>query len=259
MSLLWIDSHFHPQWLLQAEDGKDTQADFESSIAQISQGLMVSVGLGDRLLLEALAQKHTHLQWSLGVHPCYTEGIDPEELRSQLLLNPSYHALGETGLDCYHSKEPKLLAQQHVCFEVHMECARALRKPLIIHTRDAGDATLAVLSRYPGVRGVIHCFTESMDFARAVFDLGWMISLSGILTFPKAQFLRDIASYAPLDRLLIETDAPYLAPSPYRGKANQPHYVQYVGKMLSELKGLSIEDCQRQIASNYQAFLEINQ
>ncbi len=254
----WIDSHFHPQWLLKTEDGQDTSLAFETSIGQLERGLMVSVQLHDRLLLEALAQKHKHLQWSLGVHPCYVENQNIDTLIEQLLRNPHYHALGETGLDRYHSDDSILMRQQQACFEVHMECARALQKPLIVHTRNAGEETLAVLSRYPGVRGVIHCFTESLEFAKAVFDLGWMISLSGILTFPKAQYLRDIVTYAPLDRLLIETDAPYLAPKPFRGKTNQPHYVQYVGQQISQLKGLPLDFCQRTISQNYESFLHIN-
>ncbi len=255
----WIDSHFHPQWLLQSEDGLDQTESFTKSIAQIERGLMVAIGLGDRALLSGLAQKHSHLQWSLGVHPCYVENHDPQQLMQELLLDPTFDAIGETGLDSYHSSDPKLLVQQHECFEVHMEAARALKKPLIIHTRNAGLETLAVLSRYCGVRGVIHCFTESLEFAKVVLDLGWMISLSGILTFPKAQFLRDIATYVPLDRILIETDAPYLSPTPFRGKPNQPHYVQYVGEQLSLLKGIAPQECRQIIAINYCNFLSINQ
>jgi len=255
---LWIDSHFHPQLLIKAADGGDDTAALEASIAKIAQGLMVSVTLQDRPILEALSLKHSHLQWSLGLHPCYVENKEIVDLTQAMSETPSFAAIGETGLDRFHSQDAQHLAQQHLFFEHHMEWARQLQKPVIIHTRDAGKETRAVLSHYSGVRGVIHCFTESLEFARHVLDLGWMISFSGILTFPSAHDLRQIARYVPIESILIETDSPYLAPHPFRGKRNQPAYVQYVGEQLSQIKSLDIAACQEHMLNNYRRFLTLN-
>jgi TatD DNase family protein len=253
---LWLDSHCHPQYLMKIEDDKEDSTEFEASISQLTHALMVSVQLDDRVLLQSLAQQYPWTQWSLGIHPCYLKNACLDQFIQTCKEYHSFDAIGETGLDFFHSKEEITL--QHNFFEAHLECARLLKKPVIIHTREAGLATLSVLKRYPGVRGVIHCFTESLEFAKQVLDLGWMISFSGILTFPKAQFLRDIAAYVPIDSILIETDAPYLAPIPFRGKPNQPHWVEHVGVKLAEIKSISIPECQNVLLKNYKNFLEIN-
>lgn len=255
----WIDSHFHPQYYVADAGHTASNADcFKQSLQQIEKGLMVSIRSHDKNLLKTLALQHDHLQWSLGIHPCHAHEEAKESFITLCTDDPSFDALGETGLDYYHEFSPQLAQLQKDFFHAHLELAKLLKKPLIVHTRQASEDTLATLRQFKGVRGVIHCFTESLDFAKKVVDLGWMVSFSGILTFPKATELHDVARYLPWDALMIETDAPYLTPVPFRGKTNYPHFVSYVGQYLSELKNTPVEKAQELLRHNYSHFLSIN-
>ncbi|HZF78741.1 MAG TPA: TatD family hydrolase, partial [Rubrivivax sp.] len=184
--------------------------------------------------------------------------LDDLIARAQL---PRVVGIGETGLDYYRldGRSVADMAWQRQRFAVHIQAARATGLPLVVHTRSASDDTLAVLKAegQGGVRGVFHCFTETMAVARAALDLGFHISFSGILSFRNAADLREVAAMVPLDRCLIETDSPYLAPAPFRGKTNQPAYVAHVAARLAEVKGLPVETIASATSANFEALFAV--
>ncbi len=203
--------------------------------------LCVSVNLEGLPLLLQVAQEHDEVYASVGVHPAEHAGEDPETARLVALAdNPRVVAIGETGLDYYHPAVDA--AQQQERFRRHIRAARECGKPLIVHTREAAADTLRILREENAqeVGGVMHCFTENWDTADAALDLGFYISFSGILTFRNADALRGVAERVPLERLLIETDSPYLAPVPFRGKTNEPAFVREVAGRLAALRALSL-------------------
>ncbi len=232
--------------------------------AQVSRALCIACTMEDFPQVHALALQHPHLWATVGVHPD-TEGLhEPTqaELEAAAAL-PRVVGIGETGLDYYGMQERKGgrsiadLEWQRQRFRTHIRAARAVGKPLVIHTRAAAQDTLAIL-REEGedgssgsAGGVFHCFTESLAVAKAALDLGFFISFSGIVTFKNAQDLRDVAAYVPLERLLIETDSPYLAPVPYRGKLNSPAYVPYVAECLAQLRGMPVPEMAQLTSSNF--------
>ncbi|CAG0906974.1 unnamed protein product, partial [Darwinula stevensoni] len=171
-------------------------------------------------------------------------------------------AIGETGLDYYRldGRTIEQMAWQRDRFRTHIASAKRVGKPLIIHTRAAHEDTLAIMRQEDAAQagGIMHCFTESMDVAKAALDLGFYISFSGIITFKSAQDLREVVKMVPLDRILIETDAPYLAPMPYRGKTNEPAYVHYVGKLVADLKGLTPLTMAQKVPHNIVSKVELN-
>lgn len=197
---------------------------------------------------------------SAGVHPDNEGVTEPtvDDLLSRGAL-PKVVAIGETGLDYFRLGERSIadMEWQRNRFRVHIQAARQLQKPLVIHTRSASDDTLAILKEqgedgsFGSAGGVFHCFTESKAVARAALDLGFYISFSGILTFKTAQELRDVAALVPLDRILIETDSPYLAPVPFRGKTNNPSYVPLVAQQLASLRGCDIEAIATATSENF--------
>jgi TatD DNase family protein len=203
-----------------------------------------------------LALRFPNFWASAGVHPD-NEGVREPTLTDLLerAALPRVVAIGETGLDYYRLGDRSVsdMAWQRERFRVHIRAAIACAKPLVIHTRSASADTLAILREEGGeaAGGVFHCFTETAAVARAALDLGFYISFSGIITFKNAQALRDVAAFVPLDRLLIETDSPYLAPVPFRGKTNQPAYVAYVAKQVAVLRGLSDAEVARATSDNF--------
>ena len=223
--------------------------------AQVTRALCIACTMEDFPQVHALALEHPHLWATVGVHPD-TEGLhEPsvDELLAAAAL-PRVVGIGETGLDYYGMQERKGgrsiadLEWQRERFRTHIRAARACSKPLVVHTRSAADDTLAIL-REEGedgssgqAGGVFHCFTESAEVARAALDLGYYISFSGIITFKSAQALRDVVALVPLERLLIETDSPYLAPVPYRGKTNNPSYVPWVAQQVASVRGMAVQD-----------------
>ena len=228
--------------------------------AQVDRALVICTTLEEFDAVHALALQYDNFWASAGVHPD-TEGLREPRYEDLLDLGsrPRVVAIGETGLDYYRLNGRSLedMAWQRERFRTHIRAARALDKPLVIHTRSASDDTLAILKEEgagPGEppRGVFHCFTETAEVARAALDLGFHISFSGILTFRNAQDLREVARWVPMDRLLIETDSPYLAPVPFRGKVNQPAYVPHVAAQLAELKGCSAEEIGRVTSENFE-------
>jgi len=239
---MYVDSHCHLTFEGLHERIDDVRA--AMAAADVDRALVICTTLEEFETVRALALRFTNFWASVGVHPD-NEGVrEPSvaELVERASL-PRVVAIGETGLDYYRLGDRSVadMAWQRQRFRVHIRAARACAKPLIIHTRSASADTLAILREEGGetAGGVFHCFTETAEMARAALDLGFYISFSGILTFRNAQDLRDVATFVPLDRLLIETDSPYLAPAPYRGRTNQPAYVPFVAKQLAELKQCS--------------------
>lgn len=252
---MYVDSHCHLSFPELTARLDDIRADMAA--ADVDRALCISTTLEEFDEVHGLATRFDNFWASVGVHP------DNEDVREpsvddliMLAAKPRVVAIGETGLD-YHRLNGRTIADmewQRERFRVHIRAGRITRKPLVIHTRSASEDTLAVLRDEGGGEstGVFHCFTESMDVARAALDLGFMISFSGILTFKTAADLREVARYVPLDRCLIETDSPYLAPVPYRGKTNSPAYVPYVAKQIAELKGIGVERVAEQTSSNFE-------
>jgi TatD DNase family protein len=219
--------------------------------AQVGRALCICTTMEEFGQVHQLALDYENFWASAGVHPD-NEGVAEPSVDDLLRLGslPKVVAIGETGLDYYRLGERTVtqMQWQRDRFRVHIQAAQSLKKPLVIHTRSASEDTLAMLreegedGRAGSAGGVFHCFTETADVARAALDLGFYISFSGILTFKTAQDLRDIAKWVPLDRMLIETDSPYLAPVPHRGKTNNPSYVPFVAQQIAALRDISVED-----------------
>ena len=202
--------------------------------------------------MRALVDPFPQVSVSVGVHPTDGQGQLPElDLLTQLGQDDRVVAIGETGLDYYYGAEHK--DYQQTLFRLHVQTARAVEKPLIVHTRDARADTIAILHEEgaDAVGGVMHCFTEDWDTARQAIDLGFYISFSGIVTFRNAESLREVARRVPADRLLVETDSPYLAPTPKRGKTNQPAYVRYVAECVAQVRDVDFEELARTTTENY--------
>lgn len=259
---MFTDSHCHlnfPELKSQLPAIRQAMAD-----AQVTRALCICTTLEEFEDVHGLAMAHDNFWSTVGVHPD-NEGIAEPSVQDLLdrAALPRVVAIGETGLDYYGMEDRKGgrsiadLEWQRDRFRNHIRAARTCEKPLVIHTRSASDDTLAILREEgedgPGNRagGVFHCFTESMQVARAALDLGYYISFSGIVTFKSAQELRDVVAYVPLERTLIETDSPYLAPVPYRGKTNNPSYVPFVARQVAQTKGLSVEEVAAATSRNF--------
>lgn len=245
-----VDSHCHLDF---PELAGRLDAIFELMRAnQVERALCVSVTLEDFPRVRQLAQDHPHVFASVGVHPDY-EGVAPVTVRELVTLaaHPKVVAIGETGLDYYRLKGD--LEWQRERFRTHIRAARECAKPLIIHTRDAAADTLRIMREEGAARarGVMHCFTESWEVAAAAIDMGFFISFSGIVTFKNAKELKQVARRVPLENMLVETDAPYLAPVPHRGKINEPGYVRHVAAEIARLKGLSLDQVAKATTYNY--------
>lgn len=255
---MFTDSHCH----LNFPDFKGQMPEVLAAMreAQVTRALCICTTLEEFEDVHALAQQHAHLWATVGVHPD-NEGVREPKLDDLLTRAalPRVVGIGETGLDYYrlNGRSVADMAWQRQRYRVHIQAARQTGLPLVIHTRSSSDDTLAILREEGGVgradaaRGVFHCFTETAEVARAALDLGFYISFSGIITFKSAADLRAVVGFVPMDRLLIETDSPYLAPVPYRGKTNSPAYVPWVAKQVAELKGLSVEDVAEATTANF--------
>lgn len=248
-----IDSHCHLDRLDLAAHGGSLDAALDAArAAGVGHFLCIGVSANNAATVKSLAERYDDVDCSVGVHPLDLEpGAEPalDWLLGEL-AHPKVVAIGETGLD-YHY-EPESAVLQQASFRLHLEAARITGKPVIVHTREARADTLALLreAALPQA-GVLHCFTEDWEMAKAALDIGFYISLSGIVTFRNAEALRDVARQVPADRLLVETDSPYLAPVPHRGKPNLPQYVREVAEYLAVLRGVSYEALAEQTSSNF--------
>ncbi len=225
----------------------------------VAKALCVSVTLEDFPKVLALAERHEQLYASVGVHPDYPDLREPSVAELvELAQHPKVIAIGETGLDYYRLTGD--LEWQRERFRVHIRAARKAAKPLIIHTRSAAADTLRLMQEEGAgeAGGVMHCFTESWEVARGALDMGFYISFSGIVTFKNARDLKEVARQVPLERLLVETDSPYLAPVPYRGKTNQPGWVRHVAEEIARLQGREFSEVAAGTTSNFFKLFNIN-
>lgn len=245
-----IDSHCH----LDFPEFSENLPLFLQNMAQnqVSHALCISVTLEDFPKVLKLAECHSNLYATVGVHPDYEDITEPTiEQLTRLAQHKQVVGIGETGLDYYRLQGD--LEWQRQRFRTHIRAALRSKKPLVIHTRSAAEDTLRIMQEEQAhtVGGVLHCFTESEAVAQAALDMGFYISFSGILTFKNATELKLIAQKIPLERILIETDSPYLAPVPYRGKMNQPAYVKYVAEYIAQLRDISLEQVAQATTENF--------
>jgi TatD DNase family protein len=260
---MFTDSHCH----LNFPDFKDQMPAVLAAMrdAQVTRALCICTTLEEFDDVHALALGHENLWATVGVHPD-NEGVQEPSLDDLLARAalPRVVGIGETGLDYYrlNGRSVAEMAWQRERYRCHIRAARQTGLPLVIHTRSASDDTLAILREEGGIgsataaRGVFHCFTESAEVARAALDLGFYISFSGILTFKSAADLREVAAFVPLDRMLIETDSPYLAPVPHRGKTNSPAYVPWVAQHIAQIRQLSVEAVAQATTDNFLALFD---
>jgi TatD DNase family protein len=254
-----VDSHCH----LDCIDLSEFDNSFDRLIQQaidagVEHMLCVSINMEKYPAMLDKVYAYPEISVSVGMHPMADESDEfSVESLTELASDKKVVAIGETGLDYYYHKDDPRWQQER--FRTHIRVANEIDKPVIVHTRDAGADTLKILKQENAQHcsGVIHCFTESQEFANQALELGFMISLSGIVTFRNADALRDIAKMIPDDRLLIETDAPYLAPVPYRGKQNQPAYVQQVAETLAQVRGTSVEHIAEISRNNFYQLFDI--
>jgi TatD DNase family protein len=245
-----VDSHCHLDFPGLAERLPDVLGAMQDN--GVGLALCIGVNLEDFPQVLALAERDPRLYATVGVHPEYTDAEEPTiERLVELASHPRVVAIGETGLDYYWQKDKPEWQRQR--FRNHIEAARRCGKPLVVHTRDSAEDTLRLLreSGADAVGGVMHCFTESWEVARTALDLGFYLSFSGIVTFKNATIVKDVAMKCPLDRLLVETDSPYLAPAPFRGKPNQPAYVRYVAEEIARLRGLPLAAVEQATTDNF--------
>jgi TatD DNase family protein len=238
--------------------------------AQVDRALCICTTLEEFDSVHALATQHDNFWATVGVHPDNEDVAEPSlNDLVERSARPRVVAIGETGLDYYQMVERKGgrtvadMEWQRARFRTHIRAARQVGMPLVIHTRAASADTLGILAEEgedgssAAAGGVFHCFTETAEVARAALDRGFYISFSGILTFKSAQDLRDVAAFVPLDRLLIETDSPYLAPVPYRGKTNNPSYVPYVAAQVAEVRKMPVEEVARVTSANFERLFRV--
>lgn len=246
----FIDSHCHINF-------PDLVATIDDVLAQmqhndVTHAMCVSVNLADFPQVLALAERFENIYASVGVHPDYEDEIEPSvEQLVTLAKHPKIIAMGETGLDYFRLTGD--LEWQRERFRTHIRAARECGKPLIIHTRSAAEDTIRIMREEQAqqVGGVMHCFTENWEVAQAAIELGFYISFSGIVTFKNATQIKDVAQRVPLERMLIETDSPYLAPVPYRGKLNQPSYVKHVAEEIALLRRISVDEVGSATSKNF--------
>jgi TatD DNase family protein len=252
---MFVDSHCHLAFPSFKQDLPEIRAAMHQ--ARVDRALCICTTLEEFEDVYGLAARFDNFWATVGVHPD-NEGVQEPDVATLLALSgrPRVVGLGETGLDYFRLGERTVLdmAWQRERFRVHIQAALQTRLPLVIHTRSASEDTLAILKTDGAgqVGGVFHCFTESLQVARAALDLGFYISFSGILTFKTAADLREVARFVPLDRCLIETDSPYLAPVPHRGKTNTPAWVPYVAQQLADTKSCALEDIAHHTTANFE-------
>lgn len=242
-----IDSHCHLNFPDLAQRLPEVLANMAE--AGVDKAIAISVSRQSFEEVHAIAQNHPTIYATVGIHP---DDPEAEEFSLEELLEraarPKVVAIGETGLDYHWCKGD--LAWQHQRFALHIEAANRSGLPLVVHTRDAAEDTMRLLREHQAHAGVIHCFTEDVNTAKLALDLGFYISFSGIVTFKNATAIQEAARYVPLDRLLVETDAPYLAPVPKRGKPNEPAYVRHTASFVAQLRGDSLENIAQATTAN---------
>jgi len=255
-----IDSHAHIDFS-QFEDDRAAMLERARAVG-VTTILAIGTGPGPEKLDAALpyAEAHDWIYTTVGIHPHEAREVTPAHLEtlSKLAQHPKVIAWGEIGLDYFYDHSPRNIQER--VFRRQMELAHAAKLPIIIHCRDAWPDCLRLLEEVwkpTGIGGVLHCFTSTLEDAKRGLELGFMISFAGNLTYPKAQNLRDVAKALPLQNILIETDSPYLAPQPYRGKRNEPAYVAEVARVLANVRNLPVEEVAQTTADNFRRFFPL--
>ncbi len=256
---MFVDSHCHLDFPEYAGQVDSLLA--RMSEAGVQNAMCISVDMPDFPNVLALAEAHPQLFATVGVHPDYEDTPEPtvDEL-VQFAQHPKILAIGETGLDYYRigDRTYEQMEWQRQRFRTHIQAAIQAGKPLVIHTRSSSDDTIRIMKEEGAcqVAGVMHCFTESWDVAKAAIDQGFYISFSGIVTFKSAKDLQETCKKVPLDRMLIETDSPFLAPIPHRGKTNEPAWVSHVAQFIADLRGISVEQVGQQTTQNFKSLFK---
>jgi len=251
-----VDSHCHLDFPGLADRLPELLEKMQA--ADVGEALCIAVNLEDFPKVLAIAEQAPQFHATVGVHPEYTDVEEPDEARLlALAAHPKVVAIGETGLDYYwHKEKPEWQRER---FRTHIRAARRCGKPLIVHTRESAADTIRLLAEEGAgeVGGVMHCFTENWEIAGQALDLGFHLSFSGIVTFKNAAIVKDVAQRCPLDRMLIETDSPYLAPTPYRGKQNEPSYVRHVAEEIARLRNCPLAEIADATTENFHRLFRI--
>ena len=256
---MFVDSHCHLDFPEYAGQVDSLLA--RMSEARVQHAMCISVDMPDFPNVLALAEAHPQLFATVGVHPDYEDTPEPsvDELVG-LAQHPKILAIGETGLDYYRigDRTYEEMEWQRQRFRTHIKAAIQADKPLVIHTRSASEDTIRIMKEEGAsqIAGVMHCFTESWEVAKAAMDQGFYISFSGIVTFKNAKDLQETCKKIPLDRMLIETDSPFLAPIPHRGKTNEPAWVSHVGQFIADLRGISVDEVGQQTTQNFKSLFK---
>lgn len=256
---MFVDSHCHLDFPEYAGQIPDILARMKE--AQVNHAMCISVDMPDFPNVLALAESYPNLFATVGTHPDYEDTPEPtEDQLVDLAQHPKILAIGETGLDYYRmgDKTYAEMEWQRDRFRTHIRAAIKVQKPLIIHTRSASEDTIRIMKEEGAsqVAGVMHCFTESLEVAKASMEQGFYISFSGIVTFKSAKDLQETCKQIPLERMLIETDSPYLAPIPNRGKTNEPSWVAHVAQFIADLKGISVEEVAKHTTNNFKTLFK---
>ncbi|MBW8308103.1 MAG: TatD family hydrolase [Candidatus Paracaedibacteraceae bacterium] len=245
-----VDSHCHLNFPEFKEDLPDVLR--RAKLNGIHTLLTINTRLSEAREIQVIADAHSNIFCTVGVHPHDAQDYASTDLKQQILelaQHPKVVGLGETGLDYYYNNSPA--AEQIESFEIHLQAAKELDLPVVVHTRNADTDTLGCMDRDSGSKGVFHCFSGGVEMARAGLERGYFISFSGIITFKKAEELQEVVKYVPLDRILVETDAPFLAPIPHRGKRNEPAFTLHTAERVAELKGVSLQEVATQTTDNF--------
>lgn len=253
---MFVDSHCHLDRLDKTAEELALIVEFAKK-RKVEHFLCVAVSVKEFPEMLSKVRHLNDVSVSCGVHPLHQEDACSYQELLDMASQKEVVAIGETGLDYFYSAETKEV--QLTSFVDHIKVANQLNKPLIIHTRDAREDTIRLLREHKSekVKGVLHCFTESLDMAKQAIEMGFYISISGIVTFNSAAELQQVVKAIPLDKLLIETDSPWLAPVPYRGKQNQPGYVVEVGEFIAKLKGIPVEQLAKQTTENFYRLFDL--
>jgi TatD DNase family protein len=252
---MFIDSHCHLDRIdLSPYENAFAPAVDAAHERQVNEMLCVSIDTDNFTGMYDLIRDYASIYASFGVHPCHVEKpediLSVDDLKEWVAKHPKVIAIGETGLDYYYTQDTREI--QRTSFANHLTAADQLGLPVIVHTRDAREETLELIDQYGGeTGGVLHCFTESLEMAQAALEMNYLISFSGIITFKNAEELRDVVKAIPLEKILIETDSPYLAPVPYRGKKNEPKYVVEVAQCVADLKGVTVDEVAKVTSENF--------
>jgi len=250
--MIIVDSHCHLDRLKDYDSTDNIVARAAEFDVKYLQTICTRLDQFENIL--SIAKKYDNVFASVGVHPSEVEEVTPAQELIDLAKDKKVIGLGETGLDYFYNKDSNHQNMQRESFEQHIIASQENGLPIIVHTRDAEDDTLRIISegkKKQEFSGLIHCFTASKEFATKMLDLGMYISISGIVTFKNAASLQEAAKFIPLDRMLVETDSPYLAPVPKRGKTNEPSYTKYVAEFIAELKGISTAEVAEQTTNNF--------